>query len=167
VLGETKTRTVAGERQGVLPMDIQQVNLTDPEKIFMARYNNTATALLSGQVIEFVASDDAEKQGYEVRGVNALINATTGISAELAGVTTAAVAATTRFTAQVYGPVTIKTSTTYAAGRLAIASSVSATVKASVDVQTTTTTAAYAQAALGIVLDEPSAAECVIQLRTL
>ena len=148
-------------------MQFQKINEKDPEKIYMTRYNNLAATLIAGEVIEFVETATAGATGLEIRTLTAAVNATTGVAADLAGVTTAAVAATTRFTAQVYGPANVRTETTLTAGRLAVASSVSTTSKAALDIQTTTTTAAYAQAALGMSLAVTNATNATIQLRVL
>lgn len=148
-------------------MQFQKSNESTPEKVWMTRYNNTANALIAGQVIEFVASAVAGTAGLEVRGINAAVNLTTGVAAELAGVATAAIAATTRFTAQVYGPCTVRANTTLTAGQAAVASSVNATSFAADASQSTAVSAEYAHALLGVTLGVTNATNSIVQLRLL
>ena len=149
-------------------MQFQKSNEKDPEKIYMTRYNNLATSLLEGEVLEFVASADIDDvAGLEVRGVDAAVNLTTGIGAALAGVAPAAIAATTRFTAQVYGPASVRSNTTLTAGEAAVASSVNATSKAADASQSTAVGAAYSAAIIGVTLGATNATNSIVQLQMM
>jgi len=146
-------------------MQIQKINEDDVEKVWISVYNNTANALIAGQVVEYVQSATEGTAGNEVRGVNAAVNLTTGIAAQPAGVATAAVAATTRFTAQAYGAATVRANTTLTAGQAAVASSVNATSFAADASQSTATSAEYANAIIGVTLGVSNATNAIVQLR--
>ena len=148
-------------------MQFQKSNESTPERVYMTRYNNLGTALILGQVVEFVQSAVDGTAGLEIRGITAAINLTTGAAAQIAGVCTAAVAATTRFTAQVYGPATVRANTTLTAGRAVVADSVNATSFASDASQSTLVSAEYANAILGVCLGVTNATNAIIHIRCM
>lgn len=148
-------------------MQFQRVNRTDPEKVFISVYNNLGTALVAGEVVEFVASATAGTAGAEIRSATAAVNLTTGLQAQPAGVCVAAVSATSRATIQAYGPATVRSNTTLTAGQATVAASVNATSKAADVSQTTTMSAEYVNSIIGVCLGVTNATNAIVQLRLL
>mgnify|MGYP003645070921 CR=1 len=150
-------------------MQFMTATYTQAETVFITVGNAEGAELEAGAVVEFdITATDAD-QGHLVELVDIAVVATTGIAAPLAGVILKAIPTGGVGRSQVYGPATVRTNTTIAAGRLAVAtsSSVSPTGVAIADVQTTTTTAAYAAAALGIVYETVDTTHARVQLQCM
>ena len=150
-------------------MQFMTLDRETPETGFIVAYNNEGSALIPGTVCEFDLTTTTAEQGYYVEKVDVAVNATTGIAAPVAGVVETTIAASDVGRLQVYGPATVRVNTTITAGRLAVATSanVAPTGVATADVLTTTTTACYAQAALGISIESVSATQSVVQLQLM
>jgi hypothetical protein len=142
------------------------VNRSGAEKAYVVVTEKGTQELIPGTVCEYTITATAAEQGVEVGIVDVVVNATTGIAAPIAGVVDSTIGTSDVGRLQVHGPCTVRVSTTIATGRLAVASSqaIAPTGVAIADVLTTTTTAAYARAAIGVVLADTNATQHVVQL---
>ena len=150
-------------------MQFMTANRAEAETAFIVVYNNEGTELIPGTVCEFTITATDSQQGSYVEKVDVAVNATTGIAAPVAGVVESTIASTDYGRLQVHGPATVRASAALATGRLAVATSagVAPTGVVTADVQTTTTTAAYARAGLGFCLENVNATQCRVQLDLL
>ena len=150
-------------------MQFMTANRAEAETAFIVVENNQGAALIPGEVVEFSITAVDASQGLLVETVDVAVNATTGIAAPVAGVVENTIATGEHGRIQVYGPATVRASAALAVGRMAVATSagVAPTGVVTADVQTTTTTAAYAAAALGFCLENVNATQARIQLNLL
>jgi len=150
-------------------MQIQMVNRDEADKVFVSVQENAAEELLPDSVCEFVATTTDTSQGYLVQSVQTAVNATTGIAASVAGVVNSTITTSGTGRLQVYGPANVRASAALATGRLAVATSagVSPTGVVTADVQTTTTTAMYAKAGLGVCLENVNATNARVMLQLM
>jgi|2_EtaG_2_1085320.scaffolds.fasta_scaffold46033_1 hypothetical protein len=148
-------------------MQFMTANREEQETVFIVCENNEGAELIPGTVVEFDLTATDKDQGHLIEKVDAEVNMTTGIGAPVAGVVETTIATAGIGRIQVYGPATVRTNTTIDAGRLAVATSsnVAPTGVAIADVRTTQiTTAAYAQAVIGVCMEAVSATEARVQL---
>ena len=139
----------------------------DPEKVFVTYQENGAEEILPGEVCEIVATTTDADQGRLIQVIDTAINATSGIGAAVAGVATSTISTSAVGRLQVYGPANVRASASIAAGRLVVAGSINATNIGHVTtaIQTTTTTAEYAAAAIGWSLENgPNATNSTVML---
>jgi len=150
-------------------MQIPKLTRGVAEKVYIVVENNEGAELLPGVVTEWTATATVADQGRLVEKVDIIVNATTGLAAGVAGVVDSTIATGDTGRLQVYGPAEVRCSTTIAVGRLAVATSagVAPTAVVTSDVQTTTTTAMYARAGVGVCLEDTSATQACIQLDIL
>lgn len=150
-------------------MQFMSVSRQEAEKAFIVVENNEGTPLIPGTVCEFTITATDADQGHLVEKVDVAVNATTGIAAPVAGVVDQTIATGAVGRIQVYGPATVRASAALAAGRLAVATSagVAPTGVITADVQTTTTTAAYAKAGLGFCIENVNATNARVHLSIL
>jgi hypothetical protein len=122
-------------------MQIQRVNRTDPEAVFIVGYNNVDAAELEpGKVVEwFLGTSATQANGVAVELVDAVVNLTTGITNVVAGVAHTTIADAAYGLLQVYGRDTVRSSASLASGRAVVASSINATNIGHVTEATTTT----------------------------
>lgn len=155
-------------------MQIQRINRTDQEKIFITVINAEGNELQPGKVVEFTLGTNAtQPAGVAVELVDAAVNLTTGLGAKVAGVvpvggtiSTAAVGLV-----QIYGyHGAVRASASLASGRMVVASSINATNQAHVDVasQSTLTSPEYIGAIVGwTVEDSANATNAKVHLTIL
>ena len=150
-------------------MQFMTASRAEAETAFIVAKNNEGAELIPGTVCEFTITATDADQGSLVEKVDIVVNATTGIAAPVAGVVESTIAIADYGRLQVYGPATVRASAALAAGRLAVATSagVAPTGVVTADVQTTSTTAAYAKAGLGFCLENVNATQCRVQLQLL
>ncbi len=150
-------------------MQFMTANRENQETVFIVCENNEGDELIPGTVCEFSITTTDADQGHLVEKVDVAVDATTGIAAAVAGVVESTIATGGIGRIQVYGPATVRCSAALATGRLAIATQagVAPTGVVTEDVQTTTTTAAYAKAALGFCLENVSATQARVQLQLM
>tara|TARA_Y100001951_G_C11295337_1_gene275135 strand:- start:497 stop:952 length:456 start_codon:yes stop_codon:yes gene_type:complete len=151
-------------------MQMTTVSRSEAEKVYIVVRENNAEEILAGEVAEWVATTTDANRGLLVQVVDTAINATTGIAARVAGVaeTTIGTDATGRL--QVYGPANVRSSASYAAGRLMVAGSINATNIGHVTtaIQTTTTAPEYHGAIVGWTLENgPNATNASVHLEIL
>ena len=150
-------------------MQFMSVSRQEAEKVFIVVENNEGAELLPGVVCEMSITTTDADQGHLVEKVDVAVNAPTGIAAPVAGVVDSTIATGAVGRLQIYGPATVRASAALAAGRLAVATSagLAPTGCVTADVQTTTTTAAYARASLGFCLENVNATQCRVQLQLM
>jgi len=150
-------------------MQFMTANREEAETAFIVVENNQGAVLIPGEVVEFSITTTDADQGMLVETVDVAVNATTGIAAPVAGVVETTIATSEHGRIQVYGPATVRASAALHTGRLAVATSagVAPTGVVTADILTTTTTAAYAAAALGFCLENVNATQARVQLNLL
>ena len=150
-------------------MQFMSVSRQEAEKVFVVVENNEGAELLPCVVCEMSITTTDADQGHLVEKVDVAVNATTGIAAPVAGVVDSTIATGAVGRLQVYGPATVRASAALHTGRLAVATSagVAPTGVVTADVQTTTTTAAYARASLGFCLENVNATQARVQLQLM
>lgn len=109
-------------------MQIQAVNRSEAEKVFIAAYNNQGAELTPGSVVEWTTTNTEASQGYHVELVDAAINTVAGIGGhKVAGVVDSTIADATAGRLQVFGPANVRSSASYAGSNLMAAGSINAT----------------------------------------
>lgn len=151
-------------------MEFQMVNRDSAEKVFITVTNAEGDVLEPGKVVEWTNTTTDADQGRSVELVDTAVNATSGISAKVAGVveTTIATGAVGRL--QVYGPANVRASASLNAGRMVVASSINATNIGHVteSVETATTAPQYHGAIVGFALENgPNATNSTVHLSIL
>lgn len=129
--------------------------------------NSQGAVLKPGEVCEFTNTTTDADQGRLVELVDTAVNATTGISAAVAGVVTHTINTSEIGRLQVNGPANVRASASIAAGRLVVASSINATNIGYVTegAQSTATSPEYIGAHVGFTLENgPNATNARVQL---
>jgi len=140
-------------------MELQQVNRTDAEKVFITVTNDPvlATYLIQGVAVEWTATTTAANAGVYVNLPQVASNATTGIAAKIAGVVETTIATGGTGRVQIYGVNdNVRASASIASSRLVVASSINATNVGHVtlDAQTTLNSPEYHGALVGWTVDD-------------
>jgi hypothetical protein len=152
-------------------MQIQHINRTDPEKVFIIAYNNEGDELEPGKVVEWdQLAVGHTSTGLAVELVDAAVNLTTGLVAKVAGVVHTTISTAAHGLLQVYGVDTVRASASLASGGMVVASSINATNQGHVTEATTTTLTAppYLGAVVGwLVEDSANATNAVVFLDLL
>jgi len=150
-------------------MQLQRINRTDAEAVFITVTNDPVTAdqLEPGKIVEWTATTTAANAGIYVNLVQAVVNVTTGIAAKVAGAVDSTIATGAVGRLQIYGVDTVRASASIASSRLVVASSINATnighvTEAS---QSTLTSPEYDGATVGWTVDDsPNATNATVFL---
>lgn len=138
-------------------MDIQRINRTDAERVFITVENAENAVLEPGKVVEWTLGTNATQiNGTVVELVDAAVNLTTGITSVVAGVVHTTINTDAVGLLQIYGRDVVRSSASLASGRMVVASSINATnighvTEAS---QSTLTGPEYAGAVVGFTIDD-------------
>jgi len=109
-------------------MQIQAVNRSEAEKVFIACYNIQGAELTPGVVVEWDETATDANQGYQVELVDSAINTVSGIGGnKVAGVVDSTIADATAGRLQVFGPANVRSSASYDSATLMAAGSINAT----------------------------------------
>lgn len=121
-------------------MQIQRINRTDPEQVFIVVVNKEGDELQPGKVVEWSLGTNAtQPAGVAVELVDAAVNLTTGLAAQVAGVVHTTISTAAVGLLQVYGYDIVRSSASLASGQMVVASSVNATNIGHVTEATTST----------------------------
>ena len=143
------------------------------ERVFIVAFNDAGVELEPYTVVQWVLNSTASEQGYNVEKitVDSLIaaSATQGITNSPAGVVTSTMANQSVGRLQVYGPTTVAVSTTIAAGRHVVASSigVAPTSGGALSVRSSDTGADYGGAIMGISIQSLSTTQSIVHLHNM
>lgn len=151
-------------------MDIQEINRSDADKVFIAIENNQGAVLEPGKVVEFSQTTTDADQGSLVELVDAVVNLTTGIAAKIAGVVESTISTGSFGRAQVFGPANVRASASIVAGVQVVASSINATNIGHVTTGTTTTATGprYVDTVVGWTLENgPNATNATVFLQLI
>lgn len=145
------------------------VERSGAEKAYVVATEGGNQQLIPGTVVQYDITATDSDQGVLVSIVTLAVNATTGIKAPVAGVVDSTINTNDVGRLQVHGPCTVRASAALHTQRLAVATSagVAPTGVVTADVQTTTTTAMYARAGIGVCLENVNATQARVQLDIL
>ena len=146
-------------------MQFTQVHRVEQEKVFISVQNNEGSALQPSYITEFSATTTDADQGRLVELVDAAISATLGLGAAVAGVVETTIATGEVGRVQVYGPANVRAGASNVASTAVVAQNTGIVGAA---VQTTTTTAAYADAFMGWTIENgPNATNSTVFIKCL
>jgi hypothetical protein len=152
-------------------MQIQRVNRSTPESVFIPCYNNEGAELAPGVCVEWdQLAVGHTSTGLAVELVDGVVNLTTGLVALVAGVVHSTISTAGFGLLQVYGVDTVRSSASLASGGMVVTSSINATNQGHVTEATTTTLTGpqYLGAAVGwLVEDSANATNAVVFLKLL
>lgn len=151
-------------------MQLGAAGSTTAKKVYVAVREAGAEVIQPGEVCEWLPTATAADQGYRVQVIDTAINATTGIAARVAGVAETTISTSQMGRLQVYGVGNVRASASLNVGRAVVAGSINATNIGHVQeaVQTTTTTLDYAQAFVGVTLENgPNATNSTVMISVI
>lgn len=141
------------------------------ESIFVTVLNKEGAELEPGKVVEWSTGTNAtQPSGFSVELVDAAVNDTTGIAAQVAGVVHQTIGTGKIGLIQVWGRDTVRSSASLALGRMVVASSINATNQGHVTEasQSTLTSPEYAGAVVGWTLENSAnATNAIVFLKLL
>jgi hypothetical protein len=148
-------------------MPIGSLNKGQGERRYISASNGEGAVLEPGKVVEFSETTTNGDQGFVVELVDAVVNLTTGLGAEIAGVVDSTINTGNVGRLQTRGPANVRASASLAAGTLVVTSSINATNQSHVTgaSESTAVGVAYAGAVVGRTLEDgPNATNATVQL---